>query len=354
MKKKIITFMLALVLVIPCIFALASCDKPCNHLEATHGLCECGHYAGTTLTVGTATTFDGVENQKSYFRYTVEQYKHYQSNLYFDEIDDTITQYAKIDGNWTDVTENRFFTTIPDDGYIYLEITPVSSREIELIVYVAVHSTIEHGLCECGAYLGTTLTIGEETTFDGIKDETHYFRYAVKQGQHYTRSLTAFNNEIKLYAKYGANWSTVNVYSVHDVLPVDGYIYVEIKPTSTREIAITMSEAPHANAESAPKLTIEGNATEDTEDLSSKSGGVCIQLKLDKGFVYEIEAGTEGDSQVCISLSNVYANDTLVQTTQNQGKLILDLTNATENFDGYLHAYINSQDANFVKVTKQA
>ena len=216
------------------------------------------------------------------------------------------------------------------------------------------HAEAEHGLCKCGKYLGTTLEINKDTIFDGVKDETIYLRYPVQQGQHYGRNLTAFAEEVKQYAKYSSDkWTEVRTYSVFDVVPTDGYIYVEITPTSSREITINMYTTLHANSQSAPKLEIGENDTEATLDLTDKSGFVCAQLKLAKGSVYEIEAGTI-DSQICIGLSGVYANGAPVQTTESQGKLILDLTSATADFDGHLHAYINSSDQNYITVTKQA
>ena len=139
MKKKISTFVLALVFILPCIFALAGCG--CNHADAIHGLCDCGHYEGTTLTVGTS--HSGINMQKGekvYFRYEVEQGQHYArsgNKLVSDEI----KYFAQYNNGWAEVTGQKYFDTLPKDGYVYIEITAgADTLDASINMYKATHS----------------------------------------------------------------------------------------------------------------------------------------------------------------------------------------------------------------------
>ena len=144
MKKKFLTFVLALIFVIPCMFAIAGCgEKPCTHANTTHGLCDCGKYTGTTLTINqTHKDIDMEEGEKVYFRYKVEQGQHYarSGNLLASE---DIKYYAKYNNKWLPLhgDDYKIIDTMPSDGYVYIEITAgAKTTGASIQMYEATHS----------------------------------------------------------------------------------------------------------------------------------------------------------------------------------------------------------------------
>lgn len=140
MKKKFLTFMLAVIFLIPCIFALTGCGEEPHSHTYTHGLCDCGHYEGTTLTVNKLHTGINIQkDEKVYFRYQVEQGQHYArsgNKLVADEI----KYFAKYNSGWVEVTGKNYFDTLPKDGYVYIEITAgAETLDASINMYEASH-----------------------------------------------------------------------------------------------------------------------------------------------------------------------------------------------------------------------
>lgn len=139
MKKKILTFVLVLSFIVPCMIAFAGCG--CNHANAVHGLCDCGHYDGITLTINES--HNGINMQKDekvYFRYQVEQGQHYarSGNKL---VSDDIKYFAKYNMGWVEVTGQKYFDTLPKDGYVYIEITAgAETLDASINIYKASHS----------------------------------------------------------------------------------------------------------------------------------------------------------------------------------------------------------------------
>ena len=76
MKKKILSLVIAIMFIIPCVLGLTACgpepETPHTHEYTAWGLCSCGEYKGTTLTLGTASAATDVEaNGTAYYRVPV-------------------------------------------------------------------------------------------------------------------------------------------------------------------------------------------------------------------------------------------------------------------------------------------
>ena len=215
------------------------------------------------------------------------------------------------------------------------------------------HEELTHGLCSCGEYQGVTLTLGEsQTNLEYAKDEKGYFRYQVEEGSHYQRTGSNIPAaDIKYYAQYNNNWVELNNYKIISAQPQAGYVYIEITASAvTTNASIKVEEVAHS-----VDGTIDGSETSKTMDLGSYAAGkiVCAAITLVKGYVYEFDVDTPNDDYDCAEVQGVYTANGAVATTTSAGKVVLDLTNAAENFSGYVHIYINSQDAsNVINVTR--
>lgn len=122
MKKKILSFMLVLALILPCVLMATACH---SH-EYTHGLCSCGDYVGTTIEVNGYEDLPEVgAGETIYVRYAIEKGQHYKYNVtMLGEL--TIKTYAKYN-NWSTVGVNSTYyisiDAVPADGYLYMEIS---------------------------------------------------------------------------------------------------------------------------------------------------------------------------------------------------------------------------------------
>lgn len=186
MKKKFLTFVLALIFVIPCMFALSACGEEPHKHAYTHGLCDCGKYTGTTLTVNqTHENIDMEEGEKVYFRYKVEQGQHYArsgSKL----VNDEIKYYAKYKNGWFDVTGEKYFDTLPVDGYVYIEITAgAKTVGASINMYEAAHSEANELVLD-----GNKAVLDLDTTSMSYEGENYCCMFEATAGRYliYTRS----------------------------------------------------------------------------------------------------------------------------------------------------------------------
>ena len=219
MKKRIITLLLALVFIIPCMFALASCDKPCNHSEATHGLCECGHYAGETLEKanGSQIVFDKIEaGETVYGRIEIDAINHlyYSQGFQLNATNSSVKFYARylntISGKitfreinipWATANEiGYYFDNLPVDNFVYIDFTNESEEEVTSFALAIYPSSHSHSV---------------DFTSTGVIDLDEEFT----GGQHYCYKYSATAGKYLIYTKsdfvsfpkiYGANNVSLN------------------------------------------------------------------------------------------------------------------------------------------------
>lgn len=189
MKKKFLTFVLALIFVIPCMFAIAGCgEKPCTHANTTHGLCDCGHYAGTTLTVNE--THGGINMEKGetvYFRYKVEQGQHYgrSGNKI---LDNEVKYFVKNNNKWLPLNGDnyRVIDNVPSDGYVYIEITAgAKTLDASINMYKACHS-------EGNLYEGNKVVIDLDELSEEHSNEYYCCMYEATAGRYLIYTLSDF------------------------------------------------------------------------------------------------------------------------------------------------------------------
>lgn len=141
MKKKIFTFMLALMFFIPCLFALTACGEdpvdPPAHVHAhTHGLCDCGDYKGTTISAYSSSELDAIAaGETAYYRFRPTLGQHYE----FSDVAPTVKMYGKYNNNWSDLSSYLANEFLPNastvDGYVYLEMKNETNATIENFDY---------------------------------------------------------------------------------------------------------------------------------------------------------------------------------------------------------------------------
>ena len=133
MKKKFLTFMLALIFVIPCMFALSACGEEPHKHAYTHGLCDCGEYKGTEISANMLGQELGTikKGETSYHRFEVELGQHYT----YDYTGVDVKTYGLFGGNWVDLSSNfvveYLSTNATDDGYLYIEVTNNTQEDID-------------------------------------------------------------------------------------------------------------------------------------------------------------------------------------------------------------------------------
>lgn len=201
MKKKFLTFMLAVIFLIPCIFALTGCgEEPHKHVYE-HGLCSCGDYTGKTQKIenGSQITFNEVGAGKTvYGRYEISKALHYYYSRGFQLTAENseIKFYARYKNANTGKTAfieikvpagtastlGYFFDILPVDGYVYVEFTNKSEESVTnfgLSVYPSSHS---HAID-----FSSTGVIDLDEEFSG--------------GNHYCYKYTATSGRYLIYTK---------------------------------------------------------------------------------------------------------------------------------------------------------
>lgn len=199
MKKKIITFMLALALVLPCVLALSACSSSKHSHTYEHGLCSCGNYKGTTLNQsdGAQITFEKIDaNETVYGRFQVDVAVHYSYlvGTALDGEDYEIKFYARYNNASTKSVVFRqldipksfagsdyyYFNTLPVDGYVYVDFT---NKSEEAVTYypVSVYSATHSYAVDKGEVTATTaIDIDAEFTVG----ESYCYKYTLGAGSY--------------------------------------------------------------------------------------------------------------------------------------------------------------------------
>ena len=147
MKKKILSFLVAICMCIPALFMTACGDDPADppatnppaHSHAyEHGLCACGDYKGKDLDINTANTCDEIAiGETHYYRFEQTLGQHY---TFSKGLASTIKMYAKIGTNWVDLTsgfEGEYLAnTASADGYVYLEFKNETDHKLDEFAFL--------------------------------------------------------------------------------------------------------------------------------------------------------------------------------------------------------------------------
>ena len=217
-----------------------------------------------------------------------------------------------------------------------------------------VEHTLEHGLCSCGHYAGEVLTVDKaKTNINLAQGEKAYFRFVAELGKHYALTMETQSNfsssEIKYYGIYKGNFKEIEDFEYIDNATTDGYVYIEITASTAKENAQFCVYRTGNGA----SLEVEGTDTEKQLSLGTYDGGesICAKISLKKGYKYAFYI--ESNDMICAEITNICNGDEVAETTIVDGKLIVDLTHATEDFDGNVHIFINSNEpSQILKVSR--
>ena len=238
MKKKILSFIFAVMLMVPLAIGLTACGH--KHTYNSFGLCEKdGDYIGTTLTLNEALTDISVsKNSVKYYRFEVEK-----DNAYYITKTNISSDNLKYYDNNGEQIESMKYNSNPayvaeKSGYIYIVLE--ASADIGNAKITANHYVNEIGLSG-SAYLGTTIETGETITLSLNKDEKAYFRFADPGDHQISRTFTSplQSGDFTFYRTTNTSpyFETITVTNTPSdfVTPHDGYLYVVITAGATFE-----------------------------------------------------------------------------------------------------------------------
>lgn len=217
--------------------ACSGCDEKkdeANHTADAHGFCEaCGRYLGETIQANTAKEFDSLAVGTYYYRFALDDTQEYKKTYtHFTSSD--FNFYGKRSGEWQNVTVDATWRTIADtdDHYVYVVVTTsavVADGNFTILAQCA-HNTVDsHGFCtDCGEYLGTTLTAGNEANNVSPRNGKVYLKVSAEAGQIYEIRLGAgpnvSNSNYALYFEDGGNFVQADSHPRYS----DPYHYVYI------------------------------------------------------------------------------------------------------------------------------
>ena len=147
MKKKILSFLVAICMCIPALFMTACGDDPADppatnppaHSHAyEHGLCACGDYKGEDLDINAANSCDEIAiGETHYYRFEQTLGQHYKFSK---GLASTIKMYAKIGTKWVDLTSvfatEYLANTASADGYVYLELKNETEHKLDTFAFL--------------------------------------------------------------------------------------------------------------------------------------------------------------------------------------------------------------------------
>jgi|GEM_PF-6925562 len=238
MKKKILSFVLALILIVPLALGLTACGH--THSYNNIGLCESdGEYAGTTLTLDIAQTdISANVGDVKYFRFAVEK-----DNAYYitkTNISSSELKYYKENGaEISTMAYNSVSAYIAENsGYVYIVFE--ASAQISNAKITANHYVNEIGLSGAG-YVGTTIQLDQTITVSLNKGEKAFYRFADPGDKLIKRTFTSplQSGDFQFYTTTNSSpfYETISVTATPAdfVTPFDGYLYIVITAGATFE-----------------------------------------------------------------------------------------------------------------------
>lgn len=231
MKKKILSFILVLAIILPCVLMATACH---SH-EYTHGLCSCGDYVGITQNIsnGAQITFEEIGvNETVHCRFKLEAVQHYTylQGPALTKDNSEIKFYCRYNiGGQIEFREVvlgsdlQYFTTLPVDEYIYVDFTNKSASAVQSYP-IAVYSISHSYSIEFGSSTKGVINLSED--FEGGK--SYCYKYAVTAGEYMMFMSADFVEFPYIYDEDGnlLNGQLVNQ-GGNKLLTVegDGYIY---------------------------------------------------------------------------------------------------------------------------------